>query len=96
MTTRTSESTVTFSHPFSVGAMDHPHPAGTYRVVSDDEEIPDLQMLVHRRIASFLHTPAIGVAGRAEVYAVTSSDLAKAQAEDLRHAQAITAERDVI
>ncbi len=30
MTTRTSESTVTFSHPFSVGAMDHPQPAGTY------------------------------------------------------------------
>ncbi len=96
MTIRTSESTVTFAHAFSVGTMDRPQPAGTYRLISDDEEIPDLHMLVHRRIGSFLHTPAIGLPGKAEVYAVTSAELAKAQAEDLRHAQAIVAERDSV
>ncbi len=53
MTIRTSESTVTFAHAFSVGTMDRPQPAGTYRLISDDEEIPDLHMLVHRRIGSF-------------------------------------------
>lgn len=94
MTIRTSVSTVTFSHPFLLGAMDRPQPAGTYRVVSDDEEMPDMNVLVLRRVGRFLHTPAIGMAGKAEIYAVSSSDLAEAQTEDLRHAQAIMAERD--
>jgi hypothetical protein len=96
MATRTSVSTVTFSHPFSLGAMDAPQPAGTYRVVFDDEEVADMNMLVLRRVGSFLHTPAVGKAGKAEVYAVSSADLAKAQTEDLRHAQAVKAERDLI
>ncbi len=93
---RTTETTVTFSYPFRLGAMDEHQPAGTYRVLSDEEEVPTLSTLVLRRTASFLHTPAIDATGRCEVYAISPAELAKAQAEDLWHAQAIAAERTTI
>lgn len=92
MAIRTSETTVTFSHPFRFGDMDEQQPAGTYRVVSDDVEIGDLSMAGWHRIASFIRTPAIGELGRTEVYAVSPSDLTDAQAEDVRHEQADLAE----
>jgi hypothetical protein len=59
MVVRTSETTVTFTRSFSLGAMDRPQPVGTYRIVMDDDEVPGVSFVALRRIATFLHTGAI-------------------------------------
>lgn len=60
-TVRTSETTVTFAHPFTMTGFDRPQPAGTYRLVTDEEEIIGLSFLAFRRTATMLHVPAIAV-----------------------------------
>ncbi|MGL5114360.1 MAG: hypothetical protein ACRC7G_14085 [Beijerinckiaceae bacterium] len=89
MTIRTRETTVTFAHPFSLGGVDQPQPAGTYRVVSDDEEVPGISFVALRRVATFLHTPALSIQGsiRTEVFEVGASELAAALDDDERAAR---------
>jgi hypothetical protein len=43
---RTIETMVTFRHPFGLAAMEATQPAGTYRLVTEDEEIPGLSSLL--------------------------------------------------
>jgi hypothetical protein len=45
MAVRTTETTVTFRHPFTLTSLDGPQPAGTYRLVTDEEEILGLSFL---------------------------------------------------
>ncbi len=61
MMVRTVESTVAFNHPFRLISVDTILPAGEYRLVTDEEEIPGLSFIAYRRIATMLHTPAISV-----------------------------------
>lgn len=85
MNTRTRETTVTFRHPFKLKALDGPQPAGTYRLVIDEEEIPDISFLAYRRSATMLHTPAIAApGGSSQVFSISSDELAKALEADLR------------
>ena len=85
MTIRTRETTVTFRHPFELTAMDHPQPAGTYRVVIDEEEISNISFLAYRRAATMLHTPAIGSPGSSgQVFNINADELAKALEAELR------------
>ena len=85
MTTRTREITVTFKHPFKLSVLDRHQPAGTYRLVVDEEEIPDITFLAYRRSATMLHIPAIETSGgSSEVFMVGSEELAKALEVDLR------------
>jgi hypothetical protein len=83
---RTSETTITFRKSFSVGTMDRPQPAGTYRLVMDDDEVPGVSFVALRRIATFLHTPALSTAaqGKAEVFHVSANELAAALDDDGR------------
>lgn len=60
MTVRTTESTVTFARPFRTSALERTQPAGTYRIVTDEEEIFGLSFLAFRRTATTLHIPAVG------------------------------------
>lgn len=84
MATRVTETTVTFRHPFKLSALDRLQPAGTYRLVIDEEEIPNISFIAYRRTASMLHTPAISTPGTSgEVFAVSSDELAKALAADI-------------
>ena len=39
MPMRTTETTVTFKHPFILPEFEGPQPAGAYRLVTDEEEI---------------------------------------------------------
>jgi hypothetical protein len=83
MTVRTTETTVTFKHPFMIGALDSPQPAGTYRLVVEEEAIPDLTFLAYRRTATMLHVPAVAVASPTEqVFFVDAAELAAALAAD--------------
>lgn len=84
MTIRTRETTVTFRHPFKLSVLDHVQPAGTYRLIIDEEEIPGISFLAYQRSATMLHTPAISTAGTSgQVFAVSSGELAKALEIDL-------------
>jgi hypothetical protein len=92
---RTRESSVTFRHPFKLSVFDLEQPAGTYRLVIDEEEIPDISFLAYRRSATMLHTPAVSAPGdcapthstsrsSGQVFTVSSDELAKALEADLR------------
>ena len=56
---RTTETMVTFRHPFMLAALEAAQPAGTYRVVTEEELIPGLSFTAYRRTATMLHLPAL-------------------------------------
>jgi len=88
MTTRTTETTVTFSHPFTLKSFDGTQPAGTYRVVKDEEEIHGLSFLAYRRTATMLHTPPLGApSGPHQVLLLDPTELDTAREEDERAAK---------
>lgn len=86
MTDRTTETTVTFRHPFAFGPLDGEQPAGTYRLVIDEQEIPDVSFLAYLRTATMLHVPSISaVKGSHQVFVVDPAELTKAlEADALR------------
>ncbi|WP_163269299.1 hypothetical protein [Chelativorans alearense] len=78
MTVRTTDTKVTFRQPFMLSAFDTRQPAGTYRLVIDEEEI-GLSFLAYRRTATMLHIPAISIkSSRHQVVEVDLEELAAA------------------
>ena len=72
---RTTETTITFRHPFVVAAVEATQPAGTYRVVTEEEEIPGLSFVAFRRTATMLHLPAISTAsGKHQVVSIDPAE----------------------
>ncbi len=55
MTTRTITSFVNFKHAFLLPGMEGAHPAGQYRLETDEEQIDGLSFTAYRRVASRLH-----------------------------------------
>src|SRR3990167_2305228 len=85
MSARTTETTVTSRRPFTLTSLDALQPAGTYRLVIDEEEIPGPSFTAFQRTATMLHLPAISVVtGRNEVVPVDPADLATALDADAR------------
>ena len=88
MSIRTRDTTVTFRHPFTLSATEGEQPAGTYRLVVDEEEIPNISFLAYRRTATMLHTPAISApaisapGGSGQVFTVKPEELARALEAD--------------
>lgn len=79
MSVRTTDTEITFRRPFRLSAFETRQPAGTYRLVIDDEEIFGLSFLAYRRMATMLHTPAVSVrSGRHQVVEVDPEELAAA------------------
>jgi hypothetical protein len=60
---RTIETMVTFRHPFVLAALETAQPAGTYRLVTEEEAIPGLSFVAFRRTAMMLHLPALPAIG---------------------------------
>jgi hypothetical protein len=60
---RTTETMVTFRRPFVLAALEATQPAGTYRLVTEEEEIQGLSFVAFRRTAMLLHLPALSTAG---------------------------------
>jgi hypothetical protein len=81
MTVRTTRTTVTFRHPFSLKGADGPLPAGDYRVLTDEELIDGLSFLAYRRVATLIFPLAIGP-NSAGMLTIDPQDLAAAQERD--------------
>ena len=62
MIERTTETEITFTHPFRLEALSEPLGAGTYRLVIDEELIEGLSFTAYRRVGTHLEIPAVAVA----------------------------------
>lgn len=83
MNVRTTDTKVTFRQSFILSALDSRQPAGTYRLVIDEEEISGISFVAYRRVATMLHTPAIAVQSvRREAVEIDPEELAAAQDAD--------------
>jgi len=84
MAARTTETTVTFTHPFTLTVLAGPQPAGTYTIETDEEEVPGLSFTAFQRTATMLRLPAIpNTSGRSEVVPVDPVELAAALQADI-------------
>jgi hypothetical protein len=61
MKTRTSQAKVQFLHPFLLSGLDGPQPAGTYRLITDEEELSGLSFITYRTVLAMLQLPALGL-----------------------------------
>lgn len=83
MSTRSTESTVRFSHPFCLSQFDHPQPAGSYQLVTDEERLEGLSFAAFQRVRTLLYLPANGRPGRArQVVEIDPAELAVAVVAD--------------
>ncbi len=83
MPIRSIETTVTFKRPFTLPDLERPQPAGTYRLVTDEEEISGLSFLAFRRIATMLRLPSLAASGGSEqLISIDAGDLADALKAD--------------
>jgi hypothetical protein len=86
MTTRHTSKAVVFRHPFVLKGVDRTLPPGTYRVVTDEEQIEELSFPVYRRVATVIFVPAeSGNASAIEMVTIDPRDLQAAQELDLKH-----------
>ena len=80
---RTTDTTITFKRPFMLSCFDSAQPAGTYRLVIEEEAIPGLSFLAYHRTATMLHVPSMpNSAGYEAVFFIESADLAAALETD--------------
>ena len=83
MSIRITETMVTFRRPFPLAALEGAQPAGTYRLVAEEEQIPGLSFVAFRRVATLLHLPANPTPGcTRQVIDVPQDELAAALAAD--------------
>jgi hypothetical protein len=61
---RTTLTSVTFSHPFSLTDIDGVQPAGTYTVETIDTTLDTLSFIAYRRVSTSIMLPAVGVVAR--------------------------------
>lgn len=83
MSTRSRETLLTFRKPFTLRGWDETLPPGTYRVVVDEAEVPDVSFLAYRRVATMIHVPAVScVSATHSLIEVDPDDLDRAFAAD--------------
>ena len=80
MTTRTSNKMVTFALPFLLKGIDREIPAGSYRVVTDEELVEGLSFPVYRRISTMIFV--LAQASSMEMVSIDPLDLIVAQDRD--------------
>jgi hypothetical protein len=78
---RTTTTTVTFRHPFSLPGADRMVPAGDYRVVTDEELIEGLSFPAYHRVSTAIFVPGTQP-GSWEMLPIDPRDLAAAQERD--------------
>ena len=83
MPARSTETTLSFSHPFRLSPLDHAQPAGRYMLVTEEEQLEGLSFAAFQRVRTLLYLPANCPPGRArEVVEVDPAELATAMVID--------------
>lgn len=83
MPTRTTRSVVRFSSAFRLHGFDAPQPAGEYSVEQDEEQIEGISAIAYRRVATFIHLPAIATGTLArQMVPIDPADLEAALTRD--------------
>ena len=95
MNTRTKHTTVRFTATFSLSGVDEIQPPGDYAIDEDEELIDGLSWLAYRRVATFIHIPAISSTDRlrSQLVGIDHSELEAALREDAE--QALRASRRI-
>jgi hypothetical protein len=73
---RLTETTITFRHSFALADLEAAQPPGTYRLVTEEEEIPGLSFVALRRTVTLLHLPALSTSGTHQVVSIAPKQLA--------------------
>ena len=82
---RTTETEITFTHPFVLSSLIVALEAGTYRLIVDEEEIEGLSFSAFRRTSTQLEIPSVTTAiGTRQRLRVTSQEIETALAKDAR------------
>jgi len=85
MTTRTTPSVVRFNSAFVLPGFDAPQPPGEYRVDLDEESLEGPSRTAWRRVATFIHLPAISAKGSTQqMVPIEAASLEAALVEDRR------------
>lgn len=83
MAKRTIRRTVRFKAPFLLNGFDAPQPPGEYIIEEDEERIEGASTIAHRRVATYIHLPAVGARGTTrEMVQIDSQDLEDALRRD--------------
>jgi len=83
MPERTTQSSVTFLHPFSVDGVDGVQPAGTYTIETVEETLDNLSFVAYRRVSTTIALPAVGTVTRQrQVVSIDPRDLEAAHKRD--------------
>ena len=92
MNTRTKHTTVKFMAPFSLRGVEEIQPPGDYAIDEDEELIDGLSWLTYRRVATFIHLPAVSSTDRlkSQLVAIDHSELEAAMRQDEDQARART------
>ena len=92
MTTRTTETMITFHQPFCLKGVDRELPPADYRVVTDEELIEGLSFAAYRRVSTAIFVPAPS-GSVVEMVPIDPLDLQVAQERDatMSNAEPVTA-----
>jgi hypothetical protein len=83
---RSLSKSVVFGQPFNLKGVDRVLPAGSYKVVTDEELIEGLSFPAYRRVSTMIFVPAeSGNARSVEMVTIDPEDLQAAQARDPNH-----------
>jgi hypothetical protein len=83
MSTRSTESTVRFNHPFRLSQFDRAQPAGTYGLLTEEELLEGLSFAAFQRVRTLIYLPANPQPGRPrEVVSIDPAELAAAVVAD--------------
>jgi hypothetical protein len=83
---RSLSKSVVFGQPFTLKGVDRILPAGSYKVVTDEELIEGLSFPAYRRVSTMIFVPAeSGNARSVEMVTIDPEDLKAAQARDPNH-----------
>jgi hypothetical protein len=92
MTTRSSQTTVTFQHAVSLDGVDGILPAGSYTIETEEEQIEMLSFEAYRRVSTTISLPSIGTVGlKRQIVVIDPQKLAAAQERDANAPQEIAA-----
>jgi len=83
MPERTTHTSVTFLHPFSLAGVDGVQPPGTYSIETVEETLDNLSFIAYRRVSTTIVLPAVGTPSRQrQVVTIDPRELEAAQERD--------------